>query len=266
MYTSVQVLKVEPDGLLIQFAPSGGGVAMEKVKFENLPEEIQQKYNYDPQKVIAYNKWQKEEQEKAAAKMRADQEQRRALAAEKIRTLVGIVSDYHRAHVYIGKQTGSENNVFVCADMACDVWDMVQKKGIRAMIGVGNPDKPIDKYSFLEANHAWVMAETLPGEWLALETTGGYAVTPSQNPNYYTCLTFRNPKEFRKAYQLLGEYLMAWKKDYEARRAYNDVLKQSNNGGDVNDLKMQLKEKAAVVEQRDSDVKEIMDRLKTINQ
>ena len=110
--------------------------------------------------------------------------------AGKIRILSDIVSDYHRNHTYI------DGGVFVCGDMACDVWNMVKTKGIAAKIQVGNVDRHIT--SLHEANHAWVMAETSPGCWLALETTAGRVVHRNENEEYYSGWSFANPKEFRE--------------------------------------------------------------------
>lgn len=109
--------------------------------------------------------------------------------AGKIKILSDIVSDYHRNHTYVG------DGVFVCGDMACDVWNMVVTKGIAAKIQVGNVERQIT--SLHEANHAWVLAETSPGSWLALETTAGRVVGPDENDKYYSGWSFANPKEFK---------------------------------------------------------------------
>jgi hypothetical protein len=110
--------------------------------------------------------------------------------AGKRRILSEIVSDYHRNHTYV------DGGVFVCGDMACDVWNMVKTKGIEAKIGVGNVDREIS--SLRDANHAWVLAETSPGNWLALETTAGRVVYRDENPRYYSGWSFDNPKKFKE--------------------------------------------------------------------
>src|SRR5438093_12376543 len=109
-------------------------------------------------------------QEQAAYKQAAKEiaRQQSSPEAKNVKIVSQIVSNYHRTHTYIGK------DIFVCGDMASDVWNMVQTKGINAKILIGNVERSIS--SPLEVNHAWVLAEVSPGSWLALETTGGFVV------------------------------------------------------------------------------------------
>jgi hypothetical protein len=112
-----------------------------------------------------------------------------------IKTVKNIVEEYHRTHSY------SLSDMFVCAQMAQDVWNMVETQKINAIIEVGNVDK--DAKTIQEANHVWVLAEISPGHWLAMETTAGYVVCddPSicavNNPRYYYGWNFNNPKELQ---------------------------------------------------------------------
>jgi hypothetical protein len=115
--------------------------------------------------------------------------QNRSEEAGKIKILSDIVSDYYRNHTYV------DGGVFVCGDMACDVWNMVKTKGIEAKISVGNVDTEIS--SLRDANHAWVLAELSPGKWLALETTAGRVVYESENARYYHGWLLASPKEFK---------------------------------------------------------------------
>ena len=104
-----------------------------------------------------------------------------------------IVEEYHESHTYIG------TDVYVCGDMARDVWNMVKTQGINAKIVVGNIDK--DTKSMSEATHVWVLAEVSLDEWVAMETTGGYLVCddpdicPISNSRYYRGFQFSDPKE-----------------------------------------------------------------------
>lgn len=193
-----EVLNAYPDGLVIEY---NGGTILRKVKFKDLPESIQQRYRYDPQEAAEYEANQAEaaaeyraEQKRKAAELRARQEAvaRDATDREqgKIAILSQIVSDYHKSHTY------SKQDCFVCGDMACDVWNIVKTKGIEAKIEVGSVDRDIT--SLREADHAWVLAEISPGEWLALETTAGCVVYPQQNPRYYWGWSFDNPKKFKE--------------------------------------------------------------------
>jgi hypothetical protein len=114
-----------------------------------------------------------------------------------IRIVKNIVEQYHKTHTY------SKPDLFVCVEMATDVWNMVKTKGIKAYLIVGNVEK--DVTDIRETNHVWVAAEISPNYWIALETTGGYLVCPdsstcsSNNPRYSRGWKFNNPRELRDA-------------------------------------------------------------------
>jgi hypothetical protein len=44
IYKNAQVEKVDSDGLIVSYTPAGGGLAMSKVDFDDLPAELQQRY------------------------------------------------------------------------------------------------------------------------------------------------------------------------------------------------------------------------------
>ena len=94
-----------------------------------------------------------------------------------VSVLHNLVKVYHATHTY------SKKNFFVCADMAMDVWNMIETKGINARIAVGNVNKA--QANWKEYNHAWVVAEVSPGRWVALEITRGTVVRGNENKNYY---------------------------------------------------------------------------------
>ena len=102
-----------------------------------------------------------------------------------------IVANYHKSHIY------SLNDMYVCVDMASDIWDMLKAQGINAKINVGNVNKDITDIK--DADHAWVLAEIAPNSYLALEATGGYSVQKADNPRYYYGWSFDNPKELKDA-------------------------------------------------------------------
>jgi hypothetical protein len=112
-----------------------------------------------------------------------------------IQIVTEIVEEYYKTHTY------SEYDLFVCADMAIEVWNMVETQGIKAEIAVGNVDNP--NVDWTEYNHAWVLAKVSPDIWLALEATGGYV---TYDKNYYTGYFFNNPKEFKRYLELMKEY------------------------------------------------------------
>jgi len=113
-------------------------------------------------------------------------------------TARNVVEQYHETHTY------SMTDLFVCADMAMDVWNMLQAQGIDAVIKIGDVEKAV--LEMQDANHAWVVAEVGPGELLALETTNGQAVARSENPLYYAGWAFDSPAEYKKFEELKYEH------------------------------------------------------------
>jgi len=113
-----------------------------------------------------------------------------------IRILRQIVEDYHATHTY------TLPDFYVCADMAQDVWNMVETRGIPAKIAAGNIKEP--GADVKDYDHAWVLAQYAPGEWIAMETTGGYLVP--NNPGYYSGIFFKNPKDFKTYLDLMQDY------------------------------------------------------------
>jgi outer membrane murein-binding lipoprotein Lpp len=113
-------------------------------------------------------------------------------------TAAKIVKYYRETHVY------SSYDLFVCSDMAAEVWNMLKAVGIDSIIAVGNIDTAIS--DILQSNHAWVLAEVAPGQYLALETTGGYVVSESENPLYYRGWSFDSPAELKSYNDYVKEY------------------------------------------------------------
>ena len=109
-----------------------------------------------------------------------------------------IVKYYHDTHVY------STYDLFICSDMAAEVWNMLKAQGISAVIVVGNIDSSIS--DILQSDHAWVLADVAPGKKLALETTGGRVVPESQNALYYRGWTFDSPAKLKSHNNLFREY------------------------------------------------------------
>src|ERR1035441_10683761 len=53
-YKDVEILKVEPNGLTISYAPARGGIGVIKIPFDELPGDLRTKYGYDFEKASAY--------------------------------------------------------------------------------------------------------------------------------------------------------------------------------------------------------------------
>jgi len=115
-----------------------------------------------------------------------------------IRILQQIVEDYHKIHTY------SLYDYFVCADMAQDVWNIVKTQGMRAVLVAGNINNADADWK--DYDHAWVIVETAPHQWVALETTGGFLVFKKDNPNYYRGIFFENPKDLKTNMDLRRDY------------------------------------------------------------
>ena len=113
-------------------------------------------------------------------------------------TAANIVRYYHETHVY------STWDLFVCSDMSSEVWNMLKAQGIDAIVAVGNVETGIG--DILQSNHAWVLAEVSPGQYLALETTGGYAVPKAEKALYYRGWYFDSPADLKANNDLVKEY------------------------------------------------------------
>lgn len=109
-----------------------------------------------------------------------------------------ILADYKKKHTY------STEDFFVCADMVVDIWNILKTQGITSKIAVGNVERDIrlggSEFDIIaKMNHAWILAEVKPGEWIPLEATGGFIVDPNA-PNhdlYLRGFTFDSPRQFK---------------------------------------------------------------------
>ena len=126
------------------------------------------------------------------------QEQYELVGDTPAETAENIVKRYHETHTY------SKIDLYVCSDMALDVWNMLKTHEIDAVIAVGDKDNVIS--DIVQCNHAWVLAEIAPGEYLALETTRGVVVPKSKNKLYYKGWSFASPSDFKKYNRLFEEY------------------------------------------------------------
>lgn len=97
-----------------------------------------------------------------------------------------------------------KNELFVCADMAIDIWNLLTTEKIESKIMAGNVQIDILSGSTLKTyltniNHVWLLAQISPSFWIPLETTGGHIVQPSMlNFHLYnTGVMFDNPKQYK---------------------------------------------------------------------
>jgi len=113
-------------------------------------------------------------------------------------TAAKIIKQYHETHTY------SRKDLFVCADMSKEVWNMLQAQGIEAYIQIGSVESVVKNME--DSGHAWVLAEISPGNLLALETTSGQVVQRNENALYYEGWSFENPYEYKRFEELKYEH------------------------------------------------------------
>lgn len=97
-----------------------------------------------------------------------------------------------------------EQGVYDCYDMSGDVWNILKAYEIDSVIVIGNVDQSIT--DILQSDHAWVLTEVAPGEYLALDGTNGRAYTKASGPLYFHGWTFLTPADLRANDDLILEY------------------------------------------------------------
>jgi hypothetical protein len=56
IYKNVRVEKAEPDGITVSYTPARGGMGITKIYFDDLSDDMRQRYGFDPEKKRAYEK------------------------------------------------------------------------------------------------------------------------------------------------------------------------------------------------------------------
>ena len=113
-------------------------------------------------------------------------------------TVARVAKYYNQTHTY------TATDMFVCGDMAAEIWNMLKTLGIKSIMVVGNIDTP--STDILQSNHAWLLAEVEPNTYLAVECTGGYTVTKAENPNYYQGWYYSTPETLKQYFDDVKEY------------------------------------------------------------
>lgn len=192
-----------------------------------------------------------------------------------------IANEYNRSHIYSG-------DIYDCDNMAQDVWDMLRAKGINGRIAVGDFEHGTaniieDKKSVQEnldsgisgifstynytcedtgllnssmidnLTHAWVMAEVSPGNWLAIECTGGYVVFSEKDEKYYHGLTFSNPKDYRIFLDLYSKWQNQVKDYKNEQLCYNELLNVYDNSNytEQSNLKGSVKREGEILQEKE---------------
>lgn len=185
-------------------------------------------------------------------------EQYELVGATPAETAENIVRYYHETHVY------STYDLFVCSDMAAEVWNMLKAQGINSRIVVGSKDTAIA--DIVQSDHAWVLAEVAPGDYLALETTGGFVVPESENPLYYRGWYFNSPKDLKSNNNLVREYNVrvdihnqivneanvVHERYEQAVDKYNELVDEYNASGGSPALEEQIEAQSNIVDKEEA--------------
>ncbi len=193
-------------GIFLTGCDQTGGVAQEvydqlKEQYENLQQQISELQNTPAPTTTTSSAV----DDGSAARIKELEDEIAALKAKyvlegatKAETAENIIRYYHDTHEY------STTDLFVCSDMASEVWNMLKTAGINAVIAVG--DISVQVTDIVACTHAWVLAEVEPGHYLALETTAGYSVSVEKNPLYYRGWTFNSPASLKAYNDKIQEY------------------------------------------------------------
>ena len=82
VYNEFRIERVDPAGLTISYIPNVGGLGMEKVQFNLLPDDWQRRYGYDPEKAAKFNLEQKQAMAQLREQMIADEKAYREKRAQ----------------------------------------------------------------------------------------------------------------------------------------------------------------------------------------
>jgi hypothetical protein len=79
VYQAVKLLKIEPDGLLVEYHPGVGGLGLTTLKFAKLPEPLQKQFGYNPDKAAAFEQAQAQANATLSRQMRQAEKTRIAV-------------------------------------------------------------------------------------------------------------------------------------------------------------------------------------------
>lgn len=110
--------------------------------------------------------------------------------AELQQTARDVNTSYFEWHTYIAGETD-------CNDMAVDIWDMLKKRGIIALIAIGN--LKLESETFAQCDHTWLVIIGSTGKAFALEPTNGqlYFKGDSNAEQYMHFFIYAKPSDLR---------------------------------------------------------------------
>ena len=92
-YNHVDLLRVLPDGLLVEYQLNSGATGLARLKFVTLSESLQKQFGYDPKKASAYEKSEKLAMAGLSQKLQEDERIRTATLAKEDRSAVLVRTD-----------------------------------------------------------------------------------------------------------------------------------------------------------------------------
>jgi len=146
-----------------------------------------------------------------------------------------ITDNYFKTHTY------SQSDLFSCVDYSIDLWNQFRTAGFNAKLAIGNLEK--NNATVEDINHAWVLVEISPFNYVAVETTRGMIFTKDQAPEYFSnTLQFHTPGALKKYLELRQNYFDELNKlnygqstsicqIYQLKiKQYNDAVESYNQG------------------------------------
>jgi hypothetical protein len=152
----------------------------------------------------------------------------RLQGATKADTVTNIARYYNQTHTY------TATDMFVCGDMASEIWNMLKTFGISSQLVVGSVDHNVS--DILQSSHAWIIAEVEPNSYLAVECTGGYTVPMSQNALYYQGWYYNNPETLKQYFDDVKEYNTRIEMHNQLVVEQNAAAAAYNSGGSASQL------------------------------
>lgn len=126
-----------------------------------------------------------------------------------------VIKDYYNNHV-IGE------NTYDSYDMTCDVWNILQAKGIKSQIVVGNLEFNSEnkQYKFKDTNYAWIIAYPDNNHKIALDCCTGKT---SNDQKYFNGFWFDDPLKLKNYFNLYNEVTDAEYEYKVAKEYYKDL-------------------------------------------
>ena len=102
VYKNIKIERVDPSGLTVRYSMAGGGLGITKITFDKLPDDLQKKYNYDPQQAATFEI--KQQQAELELRQQLEINSRIATESENKRIDEGILAYKNRQQQKLDEQ------------------------------------------------------------------------------------------------------------------------------------------------------------------